>query len=169
MEKLNFIYNRKSIRKFKDEKVRHEDLIEIIKAGMQAPSAHNVQNWHYVVVESKNIIEKIAKIITEKHSKIIDVINDEEKTKRFNKMIKYYTFFKDAPALILVFGSSYEPTGIDLLNKIDDNESQNFIDVQPGIQNIGANSKYWCNSRKYIACNFSTWLWGLLDDRTTFC
>lgn len=138
MNKLQFIYDRVSIRKFKDEKVNHNDLIEIIKAGMHAPSAHNVQNWHYIVIEDRKKIAKISEIIKIKHNEIIDKINDEVVTKRFKKMIRYYTFFEDAPVLILVYSSEYTPGGTELLKKIDIDAMNNFISVYPGIQNIGA-------------------------------
>ncbi len=38
MTNLDFIYNRKSIRQFKDIPVKREDILEIIKAGTYAPS-----------------------------------------------------------------------------------------------------------------------------------
>ena len=138
MDKLQFIYDRVSVRKFKNEKVNHNDLIEIIKAAMHAPSAHNVQNWHYVVIEDKEKIVEISKIIRTKHNKIINLVNDEIVTKRFKKMIRYYTFFEDAPVLILVYSSEYTPGGTELLKEIDVDSMNDFISVYPGIQNIGA-------------------------------
>ncbi len=50
MANLDLIYNRKSIRKFKDEIVQKEDIVEIVKAGTQAPSAKHQQNWHFIVL-----------------------------------------------------------------------------------------------------------------------
>jgi nitroreductase len=138
MEKLQFIYDRVSVRKFKDEEVKHEDLVEIIKAGMHAPSAHNIQNWHYVVIENKEKINEIGKVIRKKHNEIIEAINDEDRTKRFKKMIRYYTFFEDAPVLVLLYKSEYQPGGIDLLNEVDIEAKDGFISVYPDTQNIGA-------------------------------
>jgi len=34
----------------------------LLKAGFQAPSAYNLQPWHYVVVKEKETLEKIADI-----------------------------------------------------------------------------------------------------------
>lgn len=57
---MNSIFKRKSIRQFKDKKIEEEKIKNILKAGMQAPSAHNTQPWEFIVVKNKDSIEKIA-------------------------------------------------------------------------------------------------------------
>lgn len=47
MEAINI---RRSIRTFIDKEVEQEKIEKIIRAGMQAPSAHNQQAWEFVVV-----------------------------------------------------------------------------------------------------------------------
>jgi len=47
------IYSRVSIRKYKDIPVEDSKITEIIKAGMQAPSAGNQQPWEFYVVTNK--------------------------------------------------------------------------------------------------------------------
>lgn len=54
------IYTRTSIRKFKDKEVEEEKILEVLKAGMQAPSACNQQPWLFYVVTNKEIINKLA-------------------------------------------------------------------------------------------------------------
>ena len=46
----NVIFTRRSIRRFLDKPVEQEKIERILKAGMQAPSAHNMQPWEFVVV-----------------------------------------------------------------------------------------------------------------------
>lgn len=135
MKELDFIYNRKSIRRFKDEKVQHDHLLEIIKAGMHAPSGKNLQNWHFVVIEDKEVIIKTAKIIKEKYDSLLSQLDDKEKTESLKKKIRYYTFFENAPALILVYASKYETGTLDLLTGKD---LEKFKFANPGIQNIGS-------------------------------
>ena len=62
MTNLEFIYKRKSIRKFKDQEVPKEDLIEMLKAATYAPSAKHQQNWHFDVITNKEKIEEISNI-----------------------------------------------------------------------------------------------------------
>lgn len=57
---MNSIYSRVSIRKYKDTPVEDEKIKEILKAGMQAPSAGNQQPWEFYVVTNKEIIEKLS-------------------------------------------------------------------------------------------------------------
>lgn len=56
---LDVIMNRTSIRKFTGEPVSKENLVTILKAGMAAPTAMNVQPWRFVVVTGK---DKIATV-----------------------------------------------------------------------------------------------------------
>lgn len=56
---LEVIMSRTSIRNFTGEPVSREQLETILKAGMAAPSAMNVQPWRFVVVTEK---EKIAQV-----------------------------------------------------------------------------------------------------------
>ncbi|NLJ98204.1 MAG: nitroreductase family protein [Tissierellia bacterium] len=60
MDILEAIMTRRSIRKYTGESIKEEDLKTILKAGFQAPSAHNYQPREYVVVRDKDIIEKIS-------------------------------------------------------------------------------------------------------------
>ena len=50
---LEALFTRRSIRKFTDQPVSDEDLTLVLKAAMCAPSAHNKQPWHFVVVRDK--------------------------------------------------------------------------------------------------------------------
>jgi nitroreductase len=60
MDVLNAILTRRSIRKFTGESIKEEDLNILLKSGFQAPSAHNYQPWHFIIVRDENVIGKIA-------------------------------------------------------------------------------------------------------------
>jgi len=60
MDVLEAIFTRRSIRRFTGQPVAEEDLKTILRAGFQAPSAHNYQPWGFVIVRDKNTIESIA-------------------------------------------------------------------------------------------------------------
>jgi len=59
-EKLGIIYQRRSIRSYTDEAVSRDVILEIVKAGMSAPSAIKVKPWHITVIESAELRGKIA-------------------------------------------------------------------------------------------------------------
>lgn len=45
------IYNRRSIRKFKDKPIPQDEITAIIQNGLKAPSSKNRQPWKYIVVQ----------------------------------------------------------------------------------------------------------------------
>ena len=59
---MSLIFKRKSVRKFKDEKVPDELIENLLRAGMQAPSSCNAQPWEFIVVtkpEDKKAISEM--------------------------------------------------------------------------------------------------------------
>lgn len=60
MEALECIKTRRSVRKFTDEKIPHEVLEELVDVARFAPSWKNTQIARYIVVEDKEVQEKIA-------------------------------------------------------------------------------------------------------------
>jgi nitroreductase len=57
---LEAIYRRRSIREFTDNAISREQLHEIIKAGIWAPSGLNNQPWRFVIVQNDDIKEQLA-------------------------------------------------------------------------------------------------------------
>ena len=54
------LFHRTSIRKFTAEPVAREDLLTILRAGMQAPSATNQQPWEFYVVTDRQTLKDLA-------------------------------------------------------------------------------------------------------------
>jgi nitroreductase len=59
---MDILLERKSIRKYTDEKVKDEDLEYILRAGMSAPTAKNMRCYFFIVVQDKETHKKIARI-----------------------------------------------------------------------------------------------------------
>jgi nitroreductase len=57
---LKFIHQRSSIRDFTGDQISGEILLEIVKAGMAAPSANNFQPWSFIIVTEKEAMLKLA-------------------------------------------------------------------------------------------------------------
>lgn len=58
---LEFIHHRSSIRDFTGVPVPEDILLEIVKAGMAAPSSNNLQPWSFIIVTDKEIMLKLSK------------------------------------------------------------------------------------------------------------
>ncbi|WP_292802661.1 nitroreductase family protein [Methanobrevibacter sp.] len=60
---MSIVFKRQSVRRFTDEKVSDEKIENLLKAGMQAPSACNQQAWEFVVISD----EEDKKAVSEMH------------------------------------------------------------------------------------------------------
>lgn len=54
------IMTRTSVRKFKQQPVEDIKIEALLRAGMAAPTANDMQPWHFVVLKDKQDIEKYA-------------------------------------------------------------------------------------------------------------
>ena len=79
---MNMIFKRKSIRNFSDDEVSTDKIKNLIRAGMQAPSAFNSQPWEFIIV------------------------SDEEDLKAVSKMSRYARPAENAQKLIIVLGNT---------------------------------------------------------------
>jgi nitroreductase len=140
MDNLEFIYNRMSVRKFEEKEVPQEDLEKMIKAATYAPSAKNSQNWHFVVVTNKDKIMDMSKAVEDRAVEIVKGQEETEQAVKFMKMIKYYTVFKNAPAVVLIYGTNYDASGYDVLKAsgVSSKELHALLKPSPGIQNCAA-------------------------------
>lgn len=54
------ILSRRSVRTFTGEDIPADDLETIVKAGMAAPSAVNIQPWAFIIVTEREIMDKLC-------------------------------------------------------------------------------------------------------------
>ena len=59
-EVLKTIARRRSIRQYKDEQIKDTELKAILEAGLQAPSGHDSQSWHFTVIQKRELIDEIS-------------------------------------------------------------------------------------------------------------
>ncbi|MHC1727014.1 MAG: nitroreductase family protein [Syntrophobacteraceae bacterium] len=93
-ETIKTLLNRRSIRKFKPEPIREDELNAILEAGMYAPSGANQQSALFVVIQDKDILKKLSAMNAAVLGKNID---------------PYYK----APTVILVFADRSKVTPIE--------------------------------------------------------
>lgn len=55
------ICGRRSARAYEDRPVEEEKLLKLLKAGMAAPSACNLQPWEFIVVTDNEMLEELQK------------------------------------------------------------------------------------------------------------
>ena len=59
MEALEAIYTRRSTRNYKPDAVEKEKLTKILEAARQAPSGGNSQSNHFLVIQNREVLDKL--------------------------------------------------------------------------------------------------------------
>ena len=62
MEAIKALLTRRSIRKYTEQSVAPEILEKILKAGLAAPSAKNMQPWEFIVVTDREMLDKLSEV-----------------------------------------------------------------------------------------------------------
>jgi nitroreductase len=97
-ETLTTIKQRRSIRAFKDEQIKDEELQAVVEAGTYAPSARNQQAWHFTVIQNK---ELLATLSSEAKKAALQLDNEFIRQAASNEN---FNIFYGAPTLIIVSG-----------------------------------------------------------------
>jgi nitroreductase len=59
---LKQIEMRRSVRKYLDQAVEEEKLLYLLESARVSPSGNNTQPWHFIVIKSNEMREKIAEV-----------------------------------------------------------------------------------------------------------
>lgn len=60
MDFFEAITTRYSVRRYTGEKLTEEQWDTVFQAAFSAPSAHNLQPWHFIRIEEESILEELA-------------------------------------------------------------------------------------------------------------
>lgn len=111
-ETLKTIYQRRAVRKYKEQDVPRQLVEDVISAGRMAPSAMNRQPWKFYVVTNRNLIHSfssgIAKIALKelKRASLKDIIKMTLSSFHLAKMIDFLStsdhIFHNAPVVIFI-------------------------------------------------------------------
>jgi nitroreductase len=108
MELVHAIENRVSVRSFTAEKIKTEDLKELVRRAGLAPSINNSQPWKFLAITNQDLLKKMAQAVSERIGSL-PVKDKEDANRSFLSRIEWYsTFFEDAPAIIALLMKPYE-------------------------------------------------------------
>ena len=105
-ETLKMIKQRRSIRSFKDEQIKDEELQAVLEAGMYAPNAGD-QAWHFTVVQNKELLDRLNLAAKEAAKQM-----DMEHLRQLGSNEKFNCLYS-APTLIIVSGNEQSPVPLD--------------------------------------------------------
>ncbi len=127
---LKIIFERRSVRWYLNKSVPPSVLEKIIRAAADAPSAHNDQPWHFVVITSPETRNQLAQKMAEKYEQDMKKQGIPEHTRK-KKIRRSLALFRKAPAMVVPF----------LANKKRDrvkSESSDKLEEVMGIQSVAA-------------------------------
>jgi len=114
MELFEAIKGRRSVRKFKPDKIEKSIIAEIIEAASWAPSFLDHQNWYFVVLTGREK-ENLYSFLNERFQYILKAMEDELSERIKTLTSQFLTASGRAPVLIAVFseiGSSISPNAM---------------------------------------------------------
>lgn len=115
MELIEAIRKRRSIRKFKLDKIPKGDIYDIICAATLAPSAHNKQMWRFIAISNKEVLKEMKKAIIKEIEEISSWPEVKEVETKIKGMRVYSTFFVKAPLVFAVLVKPYHSLVDELL------------------------------------------------------
>jgi nitroreductase len=62
MDTQEAIRSKRAIRKFTEQKLTKETVLEIINAGRHAQSSKNTQPWHFIAIQDKSTLSELSKL-----------------------------------------------------------------------------------------------------------
>ncbi|HEX7468127.1 MAG TPA: nitroreductase family protein [Methanobacterium sp.] len=95
---METIKNRRSVRQYRSEQIKDQELEEILEAAIYAPTGHNDQPWHFTIIQNIDMINEIndgAKKVMQKME--IEWISKLGAVENFN-------IFHRAPTVLIVSG-----------------------------------------------------------------
>ncbi len=140
MEFKQVLESRSSVRSFKADKIKSEDLREMVRLGAMAPSVNNYQPWKFIIITNDSLLQKMANVVSEKIS-ALPVNNSQSASNIISQVEWFATFFRQAPALIALTMDKSE-TVLEksvTISPEEINSLRNFPDIQSAgacIQNI---------------------------------
>jgi nitroreductase len=104
-ETLKIIKQRRSIRNFKEQQIKDEDLHKILEAGSYAPYAWD-QSWHFTVVQNREMLDRLNNAAKEAARQM-----DDDYFKKLGNNKQYDCLYG---ALTLIIVSGDKQAGIQL-------------------------------------------------------
>ena len=102
MDLFETVRRRRSLRRFSDQPVAHEDILAMLEAATLAPSATNEQPWHFIVIRDRELREGMRDVVNAILETSIAATEDESRRRSLLGMQFYSSHFADAPVAIAV-------------------------------------------------------------------
>jgi nitroreductase len=109
---MEAIYRRRAVRSYRDEPVARDDIEALVDAAIQAPSAVNCQPWGFVVVQTRETLDRLADAGTHlllgepPDAEVLESGLPEMDRLRQMAASPDFKLFHEAPALIVIYATA---------------------------------------------------------------
>jgi Nitroreductase len=148
---MDAIKGRRSVRKYKQQQISDGELSQIVAAGQLAPSGHNRQTTHFVVVQQAAVLEELRRVVREAFAEMeqpADPHDMKSTAIRLSKKGKY-NFMYNPPTFIIAankrgYGNAMADTALALGNMM-------LLAQEIGIGSCWINQLRWlCDDEKVM-------------------
>ena len=102
MDFFETVRTRQSVRRFTDRPVPHEDILAMLEAATQAPSATNDQPWRFIVIRDRGLKDSMRDTVAALLEASISTTDDGPRRDRLASMREYSIHFAEAPVAVAV-------------------------------------------------------------------
>ncbi|MFZ3058643.1 MAG: nitroreductase family protein [Candidatus Methanoperedens sp.] len=104
---IEIIKTRRSVRDYKEDPVLDEDIKFLIDCARYAPSGMNMQPWSFLVIQNKEVINKLSEDGKRAMIPLAEkIVNNPNKAPGFISFLKTGTnLFYNAPLLVIILGN----------------------------------------------------------------
>lgn len=132
MDVFEAMKGRQSVRRFRNDPVPKEKILEMVAAAVEAPSAGNTQNVRFIVVQDRELLARMKGIVDEMLARVTGKEVPGGK-------INYHNLFSAAPAAVCVVGTPYESaTDRHLRERDPERHRMRRFQVNAGLQSVSA-------------------------------
>lgn len=133
---LQFLRDRRSIRKFRKDSLPGEDLRRIVEAASWAPSAGNRQDWEFTIVTSPTTKDRMEDMVRKCWKSILDKSQIRAIKDELERYAKNFDWFSQAPVLVVISAKRPETFLYDLLGEAADDVAGTEISAAMAAQNL---------------------------------
>ena len=109
MEFKEAVMKRRSIRKFKSDKIPKKDIYDIVCMASFAPSSNHRQMWRFIAITNREILGKIKEAVENAIKEIITWPEAKGKEAIIKNIESSSNFFVKAPVVFAVLIEPYHP------------------------------------------------------------
>jgi nitroreductase len=144
MELMETIKGRRSIRKFKNQNIPDEAIVQLIEAARYAPSAGNIQPWEFVIVKNAAVKQKLVKAaynqkqVQEAPVIIVACADENRSSTGYGNRGKTLYCLQDTSAAIqnILLTAHSLGLGTCWIGAFDENEAKDAVNAPEGVRPV---------------------------------